>query len=152
MKFVCTFEQREPGTLRFADLTTRKVPVAARVCLNAPARYVPCTGKHQAEHIAAMFLNTAIEKGQVDARKAVQPGQDGPQVVFSDALYARLDKICQTFLSSVSTIKGGVVARAYPGPTKQWPNKNGDYVAGCFALKADVEPPPPITGSVFNRG
>ena len=97
-KFVCTFEQDEPGTLRFADFTTRKAPVEARVCLNTPRKYVPCSGKHQAEDIAEMILNTAIEKGQINGRKAVRKGTNGTYVALSDAEYAKLDKICQTLL------------------------------------------------------
>jgi hypothetical protein len=151
-KFVCTFEQEQPGTLRFADITTRQVPVTARVCLNTPGKYVPCTGKHQAEDIAEMILNTAIEKGDVNGRKAVRKGPKGDYVALSAAEYARLDKICATFLGQVSTVRGGVAARAYPGSVSQWPTETGAYVASCFALKPDVEPPPPITGTVFNKG
>ncbi len=151
-KFVCTFEQEEPGTLRFADLTTRKVPLAARVCLNTPGKYVPCAGKHQAEDIAEMILNTAIENGDVNGRKAVRKDPKGDYVALSDAEYARLDKICATLLAQVSTVRGGVAARAYPGSVSQWPTETGAYVASCFALKPDVEPPPPITGTVFNKG
>lgn len=151
-KFVCTFEQDRPGTLSFADLTTRKVPIGSRVCLNTPGTYVPCSGKHQAEDIAEMVLNTAIEKGQVNGRKAVRKGPTGPYVALSDAEYAKLDKVCQTFLSSVSTVKGGVVAKAYPGSVKQWPTATGAYVASCFALKDVSEPPPPIKGTVFTKG
>ena len=40
-KFVCTFEQEEPGTLRFADIPTSRLPVAARVCLDTPRKYLP---------------------------------------------------------------------------------------------------------------
>ena len=151
-KFVCTFQQDEPGTLRFADLTTRKVPVATRVCLNTPGRYVPCSGKHQAEDIAEMILNTAIEKGQVNGRRAVRKGPKGAYVALSDAEYARLDKICATLLSQVSTVRGGVEARAYPGWVSQWPTDNGAYVASCFALNPAKEPPPPMRGTVFNKG
>ena len=151
-KFVCTFEQDRPGTLRFADLTTRKVPVTARVCLDTPGKYVPCRGKHQAEDIAGMILNTAIEKGQINGRKAVRKGPDGRYVALSDAEYSRLDRICGAFLSSVSTRKGGVVAKAYPGAVSQWPTKAGAYVASCFALDDVSEPPPPITGTVFDKG
>ena len=61
-----------PGTVRFADLTTKKLPVAARVCLNTPRKYVPCSRRHQAEDIAEMVLNTAIEKGQITGKKAVR--------------------------------------------------------------------------------
>ena len=149
-KFVCTFEQDEPGTLRFADFTTRKVPVAARVCLNTPRKYVPCRGRHDAELVAGMTLNTAIERGEISGRKAVRKGPKGPYVALSDAQYAKLDKICQAFLSSVSTVRGGVEARAYPGSVSQWPTDTGAYVASCFALKP-YTPPPPITGTVFNK-
>ncbi len=151
-KFVCIFEQDEPGTMRFADLVTRKVPVTARVCLMRPGRFVPCAGKHDAEDIAEVLLNTLIAKGQIDGRKALRKGVDGPYVAFSDALYAKLDKVCQTFMSSVSTLKGGVVAKVYPGSVKQWPTPTGEYVARCFALKPDEEPPAPITGTIFNKG
>ncbi len=150
-KFVCTFEQDEPGTLMFADLTTRKVPVSARVCLNTPGKYVPCKGKHQAEDIAEMILNTAIEKGQINGRKAVRKGPDGPYVALSDKEYAKLDKVCRTFFKQVSKAGGGIAARAYPGAVSQWPTKSGVYVASCFALKP-FEPPPPITGTVFDKG
>jgi hypothetical protein len=151
-KFVCTFEQVQPGTLRFADLTTSKVPVAARVCLNTPGTYVSCAGRHQAEDIGEMILNTAIEKGAINGRKAVRQGPKGKYVALSDAEYARLDKICGTLLRQVSSVRGGVQARAYPGSVAQWPTDTGVYVASCFALKPDQEPPPPITGTVFDRG
>lgn len=151
-QFVCTFEQDEPGTLRYADITTSKVPVAVRVCLNTPGTYVPCSGKHQAEDIAEMILNTAIEKGQITGRKAVRKGPKGAYVALSQAEYAKLDKICATLFGQVSGVRGGVAARAYPGSVSQWPTDNGAYVASCFALKPDREPPPPITGTVFNKG
>jgi hypothetical protein len=149
-KFVCTFEQDRPGTLEFADIATRQVPIAARVCLNTPGTYLPCSGRHQAEDIGEMILNTAIEKGQIDGKKAVRTGAKGHYVALSDAEYARLDKVCQTLLTSVSTTRGGVVGRAYPGSASQWPTDSGAYVASCFALKP-YEPPPPIKGTVFNR-
>ena len=149
-KFVCTFEQDQPGTLRFTDITTSKVPVTARVCLNTPRKYVPCSGRHQAEDIGEMILNTAIQKGQIDGKKAVRQGARGPYVALSDGDYAKLDKVCQALLASVSTVKGGVEGRAYPGSVSQWPTEKGAYVASCFALKP-FEPPPPITGTVFNR-
>jgi hypothetical protein len=150
-KFVCTFEQDRPGTLRFADLTTSKVPVAARVCLNTPLAYVPCSSRHQAEDIAEMFLNTAVEKGQISGRKAVRTGPKGPYVALTDAEYAKLDKICQTLFGEVSTVKGGVSARAYPGAVSQWPTATGTYLASCFALKPAV-PLPMFTGTVFDKG
>jgi len=149
-KFVCTFEQDVPGTLRFADLTTHKVPVAARVCLNTPRKYRSCAGRHQAEVIGEMTLNEAVAKGRVAGRKAIRTGPDGRYVALSDAQYARLDKVCQTFLDAVSDVGGGVVGRAYPGEVSQWPTESGDYVASCFALKP-LEPPPMITGTVFDR-
>jgi hypothetical protein len=149
-KFVCTFEQDTPGTLAFADLTTSKVPITARVCVDTPRKYVPCSGRHQAEDIGEMILNTAIEKGQITGKKAVRQGAKGAYVAVSDADYAKLDKVCQGLLGAVSTVKGGVQGRAYPGSVSQWPTQQGTYVASCFALKP-FEPPPPITGSVFNR-
>ncbi len=151
-KFVCTFEQDEPGTLRFTDLVTSKVPVTARVCLKRPGKFVPCAGQHDAEDIAEVLLNTLIANGRLDGRKALRKGPDGPYVAFSDALYAKLDKVCQTFMSSVSTVKGGVVAKVYPGSVKQWPTPTGEYVARCFALKADEVPPGPMSGTIFNKG
>ena len=114
-KFVCTFEQDTPGTLLFADVTTAKPPVTARVCLNTPGKYVPCDGRHQAEDIAEMVLNTAIEKKQVNGAKAVRKGPKGQYVALSDAEYAKLDKVCQTFLSSVSKVPAGVVRPCLPG-------------------------------------
>ena len=149
-KFVCTFEQEDPGTLRFADVPTRRLPITARVCLNTPGKYVACTRPHQAEDIAEMILNTAIEKGQINGAKAVRTGAKGRYVALSDAEYAKLDRICRTLLTSVSTVKGGVTARAYPGSASQWPADSGAYVASCFALKP-FEPPPPIKGTVFDR-
>ncbi len=151
-KFVCTFEQEEPGTLMFADLPTSKVPIAARVCLNTPGTYVPCAGRHQAEDLAEMILNTAIEKGQINDRKAVRKGPKGEYVALSDAEYAKLDKICATLLGQVSTVRGGIQARAYPGSVSQWPTESGAYVASCFALKPNREPPPMVTGTVFDKG
>ena len=120
--------------------------------MNTPGKYVSCSRKHDAEQIAVMPLNTAIERGQIDARRAVRKGPNGRYVALSDAEYAKVDKICQTFLSSVSTVKGGVVGRAFPGSVKQWPSETGDYVTSCYALKNVSEPPPPISGTVFNKG
>ena len=150
-QFVCTFEQDRPGTLRFADLTTRKVPVAARVCLNVPGRFVPCARPHQAEDIGHLVLNTAIERKQIDARRALRKGPDGPEVAFTDEEYARLDKVCQGLLTRVSRVPEGVTAKVFPGSPEQWPTKDGAYVASCFALK-DFDPPPKVRGSVFNKG
>ncbi len=149
--FVCTFEQDRPGTLRYADLVTKKVPVEARVCLNTPGKKVPCTGKHQAEDIGEMILNTAIERKQINGTKAVRKGANGRYVALSDAEYAKLDKVCQNLLDQVSTAKGGVEARAYPGAVSQWPTDDGTYVATCFALKP-FSPPPPVQGTVFDKG
>jgi hypothetical protein len=149
-KFVCTFEQDTPGTLGFADVPTSRLPIAARVCLDTPGKYLACQGRHQAEDIGEMVLNTAIAKGEINGAKAVRTGARGSYVALSDAEYARLDKVCQSLLAAVSTVKGGVVARAYPGSVSQWPSRTGAYVASCFALKP-YEPPPPITGTVFNR-
>ena len=73
-RFVCTFEQDEPGTLMFADLPTRTTPIAARVCVNTPRTYVSCRSPHQAEDIAEMTLDTAIEQGQITGRAAVRKG------------------------------------------------------------------------------
>jgi hypothetical protein len=148
--FVCTFEQERPGTLRLADVATAKVPITARVCLNTPGTYLPCNRPHQAEDIGEMILNTAIEKGQINGKKAIRSGARGPYVALSDAEYARLDKVCQTLFTKVSTTRGGIVARAYPGSAAQWPSDPGAYVASCFAMKP-FEPPPPIKGTVFNR-
>ena len=77
-KFVCTFEQDRPGTLRFADLTTRKVPLEARVCLDVPGTYVPCRGRHQAENIAELVVDTAIQKGQPVGAGPSVPARRGP--------------------------------------------------------------------------
>jgi hypothetical protein len=149
-KFVCTFEQEKPGTLAFADIPTRTLPVAARVCLDTPRKYLPCSARHQAEDIAEMVLNPAIAAGQITGKKAVRRGPNGPYVALSDADYVKLDKVCQTLLRSVSTVKGGIEAQAYPGSVSQWPTDQGAYLASCFALKP-YEPPPPIKGTVFNR-
>jgi hypothetical protein len=151
-KFVCNFEQEEPGTLRFADLTTKRVPIGARVCLNTPTKYVPCSGRHQAEDIGEMMLNTAIARGEIAGDEAVRTGAKGEFVRLPEAQYAKLDKICQTLLRSVSTVKGDVEARAYPGSASQWPTENGVYLASCFVLEPVSEPPPFLPGgSVFNR-
>ena len=149
-KFVCTFEQDQPGTLRFADLGTHEAPIAARVCLNTPDTYVPCSRPHQAEDIGEMILNTAIARGQINGTRAVRTGARGPYVALSDGEYAKLDKVCETLFTSVSTTKGGLTGRAYPGSASQWPSDSGAYVASCFVMKP-FEPPPPIKGTVFNR-
>ncbi len=150
-KFVCTFEQDRPGTLRFAQLTTKAVPSAARVCLNTPARYLPCSGRHQAEDVAEMILNTAIDSGRINGRTAVRTGPQGKYVALSDAEYATLDKVCTTFLRSVSSGRAGVTARAYPGSVAQWPTTTGAYVASCFAVKPFGDPPPAYVGTVFDK-
>ena len=130
-KFVCTFQQDEPGTLTFADLHTAQVPISARVCLNTPRKYRPCSGKHQAEVVAEMTLNEAVSKGQITGSKAIRKGPDGKYVALADKQYAKLDKVCQTFLDRVSDVRGGVVARAYPGEVSQWPTEQGNYVAAA---------------------
>ena len=152
-KFVCTFEQDQPGTLRFADLATSKVPITARVCLNTPAKYVPCSGKHQAEDIAEMILNTAIEKGQVNGQQGRPQGRERLRTSRSATReYARLDKVCQTLLESVSPGQAKVEAQVYPGAASQWPTDRGVYLASCFAVEPVSEPPPFLPGgSVFNR-
>ena len=99
-----------------------------------------------------MILNTAIEKGRINGRKAVRRGPDGPYVALSDPQYAALDKVCRTLLGRVSTRKGGITARAYPGAVDQWPNETGAYVAKCFALKPFGDPPPPFSGTAFDKG
>lgn len=149
-KFVCTFEQDKPGTLRFADITTSKLPLSARVCLNTPSTFVPCRGRHQAEDIGEMILNTAVERGRITGRRAVRKGTGRGYVSLPDAEYAKLDRVCQTLFRRVSKTGGGVAARAYPGSVAQWPTRTGDYVARCFALKP-YDPPPPIKGTVFDR-
>ena len=152
-KFVCNFEQEQPGTLRFADLTTSKVPVEARVCLNTPSTYVPCSGRHQAEDIGEMMLNTAIAEGEIAGDEAVRKGARGAFVRLPEAQYARLDKVCRTLFAAVSKVKGDVEARAYPGSAEQWPTENGVYLASCFVLEPVSEPPPFLPGgSVFDRG
>ena len=148
--FVCTFEQDKPGTIAYADLVTKKVPIAARVCLNTPGKKVPCAEKHQAEDIGGMILNTAIARKQINGAKAVRKGPDGKYVALSDKEYAKLDKVCQNLLDQVSDVKGDVEARAYPGSVSQWPTDGGVYVATCFALKP-FEPPPPVKGTVFDK-
>lgn len=149
-RFVCTFEQDEPGTLRYADLTTSRVPVKARVCVNTPGTFVSCRGPHQAEDIGEMILNTAIEAGEVNAKKALRTEGKRKYVALSDREYARLDKVCQNLLDTVSTKPHGVSARAYPGSVDQWPTEQGTYVATCFALRP-YEPPPKIRGTVFDK-
>lgn len=150
-KFVCTFEQDTPGTVMFADLTTRRTPISSRVCLNTPRTYVSCRGKHNAEDIAEMILNTAIEKGEIRGRKAIGE-KDGERIVeLTQAEYAKLDKVCQTFLSSVFKPRDDIEARAYPGAVSQWPTESGVYVASCFALQPVSDPPPKISGTVFNK-
>lgn len=150
-RFVCTFEQDEPGTLRMADLTTKKVPVAERVCVDTPGRRVPCTKPHQGEEIGEMVLNTAVARGDVNGRRAVREGTDGKFVALSDAEYARLDKVCQTLFRRVSRGPDGVEARAYPGSVKQWPTAEGVYVASCFAVDAD-DTDATRRGTVFDKG
>ncbi len=152
-KFVCSFVQEDPGTLMFADLTTKKVPITARVCLNTPSTYVPCSKRHQAEDIGEMILNTAIEQGKIRGKKAVRTGDQGPYVALSDAEYAKLDKVCQTLLTSVTRKPGRIEAKAYPGAVSQWPTERGAYLASCFALEPVSEPPPFLPGgTVFDRG
>jgi len=150
--FVCNFEQDRPGTVRFADLATRKVPITARVCLNTPSTYVSCSDRHQAEDIGEMMLNTAIQKGQIAGRQAIRKGPQGSYVQLPDAQYARLDKVCQTLLRTVSTPRKNVRAQAYPGAASQWPTGKGVYLASCFALEPVSDPPPYLPGgSVFDR-
>lgn len=150
-RFVCTFEQDEPGTLRMADLTTRKVPVAERVCVDVPGRRVPCAKPHEGEEIAEMVLNTAVERGEVNGRRAVREGGDGKFVALSDAEYARLDAVCQSLYRRVSSGPEGVVAKAYPGSVDQWPTEEGVYVASCFAVDED-DTTATRRGTVFDRG
>ena len=150
-RFVCTFEQDEPGTLRMADLTTKAVPATERVCVDTPGRRVPCTKPHQGEEIGEMVLNTAVARGEVNGRRAVREGTDGKFVALSDAEYARLDKVCQALFRRVSRGPDGVVARAYPGSVEQWPTSEGVYVASCFAVDGD-DSSATRRGTVFDRG
>ena len=149
-KFVCTFEQEEPGTLRYDDLAGPKLPLEARVCLNTPAKFVPCRGPHQAEDIGEMILNTAIDAGDIDAKKAVRTEGKRKYVALSKDEYDRLDKVCQNLLGLVSTRTNELTARAYPGSVDQWPTDEGTYVATCFALRP-LDPPPKFRGTVFDR-
>jgi hypothetical protein len=99
-----------------------------------------------------MILNTTIENGQINARKAVRKGASGAYVALSDPEYARLDKVCQTLLSSVSKVRRGVEAQVYPGAASQWPTDKGVYLASCFAVEPVSEPLPFLPGgTVFNR-
>ncbi|SDT03549.1 hypothetical protein SAMN04488570_3352 [Nocardioides scoriae] len=150
-KFVCTFEQDEPGTLAFADLATRRTPVGARVCLDTPGRSVACRQPHQGEEIGEMILNTAVARGDVQGERAVRTGTDGRYVALSDAEYARLDRVCQTLYRTVSTGREDIVGRAYPGAVDQWPNDQGVYVASCFAVDG-LDPLRKVRGTVFDRG
>ena len=89
-----------PGRCAFADLTTSRLPVEARVCLNTPRKYLPCSGKHQAEDIAEMVLNTAIEKGQITGEEGGPQGRRRALRARSATReYAKLDKVCQTLLT-----------------------------------------------------
>lgn len=150
-RFVCTFEQDEPGTLRMADLATRKVPASERVCVDVPGRRVPCARPHEGEEIGEMVLNTAVERGRVDGRKAVREGDSGKFVALSDEEYAALDRVCQSLYRRVSSGPEGVVAKAYPGSVDQWPTEEGVYVASCFAVDED-DTTATRRGTVFDRG
>ncbi len=149
-RFVCTFEQEQPGTVMFADLATSKLPVRARACLDTPGKPVRCDRPHQAEEIGEMVLNTAVASGAINAKRAERTGPDGPYIALSDAEYARLDRACQALFRSVSTGRPDVEAQVFPGAVDQWPNDDGVYVAGCFALKP-FDPPPKFRGTVFDR-
>lgn len=149
-RFTCTLEQDEPSELVFADLATSAVPVAARSCLNTPGRAVPCNRPHQAEEIGEMTLNAAVDAGQIDAERAVRNGPEGRYVALSDPEYAQLDRVCARLFRAVSTGREDVEAQAFPGGLDQWPTRDGDYVASCFALKA-FDPPPKFRGTVFDR-
>ena len=148
-RFVCTLEQDPAGTVRYADLPTRRLAESARVCLDGPGEPVPCSGPHRAEEIGEMVLNTAVDAGLVDARKAVRNGADGRHVALTQAEYGRLDKACRALLRRVSSRPA--VAHAFPGSVAQWPTPEGAYVASCFALGSAGEPPRRTTGTVFDR-
>lgn len=150
-KFLCLFEQDRPGTVRFADITTSRYPLAARVCIDVPAKEVPCAGPHQAENIAGMVLNTAVESGRLPGRTAIRSATNGRYVALSGRDQARLDQVCQTFLEAVSTAQRGLTAAAYVADADEWPGKDGLYNATCYALEPG-DPPPMMNGSVFDRG
>lgn len=149
-QFVCTFEQEQPGTVRFADLATRRAPAQARVCVKNADDYVPCSEPHTAEAIGEMILNTAISKKLVNAQAAVKKTPEGTHVTLAPAEYARLDKVCQSLLDRVSRKSGRLRASAYPGSIEQWPTPRGSYIAICFAVSPD-NPPKPLVGTVFNK-
>lgn len=149
-QFVCTFEQEQPGTVRFADLATRRAPAQARVCVKSADDYVPCTEPHTAEAIGEMILNTAISKGLINAEAAVKKTTDGTHVTLAPAEYARLDQVCQSLLDRVSRRSGRLRASAYPGSIEQWPTPHGSYIAICFAVSPD-NPPKPLVGTVFDK-
>lgn len=149
-RFVCTFEQEEPGTVMFADLRTDRLPQRARVCLDVPGTTVPCGRPHQAEEIGEMILNAAVADGDIDARRAVREGEDGRYVALSEREYTRLDRACDVLYRAISTGRPDMEAQAFPGSVEQWPNDDGVYVASCFALKP-FDPPPKFRGTVFDR-
>ena len=84
-----------PGTLLFADLATRKTPIAARVCVDTPRPYVPCSAAPGRGHRRDDPEHR--DRAGRDHRPRGRPqGPNGQYVAPSDAEYAKLDRVCQT--------------------------------------------------------
>ena len=100
-----------------------------------------------------MILNTAIEKGQINGKKAVRTGAQGAVRRAERAReYAKLDKVCQTLLAVGLHDQGRRrPARAYPGSASQWPSELGRLRRELLRAASRSSRRRPSRGTVFNR-
>jgi hypothetical protein len=127
--FACLFEQSRPGTVRLADVSSAAFPAAGRVCLMGTA-FVPCGSRHDAERIATIRLDRAVDEGQVAGARAVD---EAGRVDIGDDAWRALDGVCQRYLDAVApdhdaALRG--VANTYP---ELYPDADGHYTALCAA-------------------
>jgi hypothetical protein len=127
--FACLFEQSHPDTVRLADVSTADFPVTGRVCLRGTA-FVSCGQRHDAERIATIRLDRAVDQGQVAGARAVD---DAGRVDIGVDAWRALDGVCQRYLDAVAPdhdpgLRG--VANTYP---ELYPDPDGHYAVMCSA-------------------
>ena len=111
-----------------------------------------CSGKRNPEQIAGMTLNTAVEQGDIDARKAVRKGTNGKYV---RALRRGVREARQDLpdLAHLCLHEGGRRRRqGLPGLRQAVADRVRRLRRELLALDDVSDPPPPIKGTVFDKG
>jgi hypothetical protein len=127
--FACLFEQAEPGTVRLSDVASGAFPSAGRICLMQTA-FVPCGHRHDAERIAILTVNRAVERGQIVGAAAVD---DSGQLNLGTQTWTSLDRVCERYLDAAaprhpSGLRG--VANTYP---ELYPGADETFTVLCSA-------------------